>query len=261
MITVHDALEFLIYCMRNPREHNHSHYGYEVWLPHIIYRYLSEIRGISRPNDSREQREISPFFYEASWELARKGYTRPGIKQYQDQDVSGGISNGFCLTESGRRWLKNFDEQPFIPADLTRLSEVIDQFGSLLGPGFLQRAHEAAQCYSGNLYYATCSMVGAAAESILIRVAISKTGDEASVLAKYRTRSGRQTLINELVGQKPDRLQVQFKSLMELINYRRDEASHGTTVEFSEFEAYDALSRLLRLGYFAKDNWSDLCSS
>jgi hypothetical protein len=43
-------------------------------------------------------------------------------------------------------------------------------------------------------YLACCAMAGAAAESILLAVAIAKTGDEDKMLKTYRAAGGRRDL-------------------------------------------------------------------
>jgi hypothetical protein len=43
---------------------------------------------------------------------------------------------------------------------------------------------------------------------------------------------------------------------MDLLNFWRDDSSHGTPSTISDIEAYDALSRLLRLAHFTSDHWA-----
>jgi len=45
---------------------------------------------------------------------------------------------------------------------------------------------------------------------------------------------------------------------MDLLNYWRDEAAHGGLSDISEFEAYEAMARLLRLAHFVDDHWDEL---
>lgn len=101
-------------------------------------------------------------------------------------------------------------------------------------------------------------MSGAAGESILLRLGIAKAGDENKVVRMYRSADGRRRVENLIVGQLRDPLSTQFKNLMDLLKYWRDEAAHGRISDISEFEAYDAISRLLRLSLFADDNWDEL---
>jgi hypothetical protein len=56
---------------------------------------------------------------------------------------------------------------------------VLQPFIGRFGDGFAQRAAEASRCHRTTNYLACCVMAGAAAESILLAVAIAKmAGDE-----------------------------------------------------------------------------------
>ncbi|HZL58994.1 MAG TPA: hypothetical protein VFC38_04780 [Stellaceae bacterium] len=103
-------------------------------------------------------------------------------------------------------------------------------------------------------------MCGAAAESILLAVAITKGGDEAVTLATYRAANGRRKTIDNIAGAARPALAGPFKSAMQLLSYWRDEAAHGTASTISEIEAHDALARLLRFAQFTADNWGELVS-
>ena len=52
-------------------------------------------------------------------------------------------------------------------------------------------------CYQAQTYLATCTMCGAAAESILLALAIAHSGSEARVLAEYATANGFLTLLSD----------------------------------------------------------------
>lgn len=71
------------------------------------------------------------------------------------------------------------------------MTELFRGFASNLGAGFVQRASEAGQCHNFGAYLACCAMCGAAAESILLSVAVAKMRDEGAVLSLYRATGGR----------------------------------------------------------------------
>lgn len=101
-------------------------------------------------------------------------------------------------------------------------------------------------------------MCGAAAESIMLAVAIAKTGDEAAVLKTYLAPQGRKRTIDRIIhGARPG-IADPFKAATDLLSYWRDEAAHGTVSEISEIEAHTALGRLVRFAQFASNNWSEL---
>ena len=94
-------------------------------------------------------------------------------------------------------------------------------------------------------------MCGAAAESILLAVAIAKSGDEGTTLSTYRTASGRRKVVDSVVGQTGQTIAEAFRSATGLLSYWRDEASHGMASTISEIEAHEGLARLLRFAQFA----------
>ena len=69
--------------------------------------------------------------------------------------------------------------------------QLIEQFRTMYGDGFFQRAQEAIRCHFATAYLACCVMCGAATESIMLRAAINKKGDEEPVLKEYRRAGGR----------------------------------------------------------------------
>jgi hypothetical protein len=101
-------------------------------------------------------------------------------------------------------------------------------------------------------------MCGAAAESILLAVVIARRGDEASVFRDYRASGGRTRVEKSLLGQAGEPTSSRFHTFMDLLNYWRDDSSHGVASTIDEPEAFDALSRLLRFAHFVNDQWAAL---
>jgi hypothetical protein len=126
------------------------------------------------------------------------------------------------------------------------------------GAGFLQRATEAVTCHRFGAYLGCCAMCGAAAESILLAVAIAKRGDEGATLTTYRSASGRRRVVESVVGDARQAISEPFRSATGLLSFWRDDAAHGLASSISEIEAHEALARLLRFAQFATDNWDDL---
>jgi hypothetical protein len=88
------------------------------------------------------------------------------------------------VTALGRDWISKGALTPIV-LDRTRLAQLFETFAARLGSGFQQCATEAATCHALGCYLASCAMCGAAAESILLSVAVAKGGDEAAVLKTY----------------------------------------------------------------------------
>jgi hypothetical protein len=169
-----------------------------------------------------------------------------------------GDQGGYSLTAAGREWIAQADELSFIPMQPGRFGQIIERFRGRFGDGYFQRAQEAAKCHSATAYLASCVMSGAAAESILLSVAVAKAKDEQEVLGIYRAGGGRKKIENMITEKLNKGLATRFTTAMELLKYWRDEAAHGVASDIQEFEAYDAMSRLLRLAHLADDHWDEL---
>ena len=154
--------------------------------------------------------------------------------------------------------MEEIDDLQFIPTEPGAVSEILARFLPRFGVGFHQRAQEASKCYFATAYLGCCAMCGAAAESILLAAAIAKTADEAAILKTYKSASGRKRVEDGLIGQAANPLSGRFRSFTDLLNYWRDETSHGTVTVVSEIEAFDALGRLLRFCHFVDEHWDDL---
>jgi hypothetical protein len=256
---IDDAAAFLVDFLRMPRpDHGFSTYGYEIYLPRVVVvAYLQEIERtpehLLNYNSSRGA-DLSPFFLEAAWDLCRRGILRPGIRKFGAQADGG---SGYCVTTLGQRWIDEGAPAVFV-AQPDRLSQLFDKLSQRLGPGFLQRASEAGRCHSFGAYIGCCAMCGAAAESILLAVAIAKSGDEGATLTTYRAAGGRRKVVERVVGQARQPIADPFRRAAELLSFWRDEAAHGLASTISEIEAHEALARLVRFAQFATDNWGEL---
>jgi hypothetical protein len=260
---VDDAAAFIVDSLQNPRRvDGYPTYGYDVWLPNVIVTYIVEVEKSTEPRQSlhrgRRVDELSPFFYDAAWGLCRLGVLRPGIKDARGPGAPDGAgAEGYCLTAVGHSWLERGASAVFL-ADPDRLSQMFDKLSYRFGPGFLQRATEAVRCHRFGSYLGCCAMCGAAAESILLAVAIAKSGEARTTLATYQSASGRRRVVENVVRQVRPGIADPFKSATGLLSYWRDAAAHGLASTISEIEAHEALSRLLRFSQFTTENWEEL---
>jgi hypothetical protein len=103
-------------------------------------------------------------------------------------------------------------------------------------------------------------MAGAAAESALLAAAIARTRDEKLVLREYGTkRDGRRRVIEMIFAGQPESLKRRYvEAAFSLLAYWRDEASHGVVSEISEFDAFHALTLLVRLAQFLQAHWAEI---
>jgi hypothetical protein len=259
-----DALKFLMKCLREPIRTEYSNYGYDVYLSNIIREYLKASGSKAQGSDVEAEfyktgTELSPHFYGAAWELARRGILRPGVRIMGAQATEqGSAGDGFSVTPFGRRWLSERSQDDFIPTEPGRFAAMLEPYRSRFGPGFYERAQEAVRCYGAHAYLGCCAMCGAAAESILLATAVAQEGSEDAVLKVYASAKGRSRLEGSLLGHVRDQLRREFQGLTVLLKYWRDEAAHGKASLIGDNEAYTSLAMLLRFGKLASDNWSEL---
>jgi hypothetical protein len=251
---IEDAATFIVNFIARPRAAAaYSDNGYDVYMPNVAAAYLAEVENVPQHlvRDHPRSRELMPFFFDAAWDLCRRGVLRPGVPNGGNTD-----NKGYSVTSLGRSWIES-GALPMV-LETTRLAKLFASLSSRLGVGFLQRANEAARCHSFGANLAACAMSGAAAESIVLAAAIAKTGDEAAVLKNYMSAQGRKRTIDSIIHGARAGIAEPFKAATDLLAYWRDEAAHGTASEISEIEAHTALGRLVRFAQFASDNWSEL---
>jgi hypothetical protein len=202
-------------------------------------------------------------FHDAAWELARRGILRPGPAFPGLRRVIGVThteSNGFSLTEIGRKWISQYDQEVPFPVDPGRFATLLISYGNRFGPAFKQRITEANGCYRTLNYLAACAMAGAACESILLAMGSAKIGEE-KALRIYTGRDGRRLLIKEITANLSSSLRQPVETAASVLSYWRDDAAHGHATEITEFSAHDALSRLLRFAQFVDRNWNQVTAN
>lgn len=260
-ISVGEAINVIVRRLRDDPT-GYQNYGYGVYLPQLWEDYVRERDGLPASEyhkAANRSRPLSAIFYAAAWELCRRGILRPGIREAGEQvtdDGQGG--NGYSITPQGLDWLGEIDDLQFLPTEPGAIGKMLAEFSGRFGPGFHQRAQEAVKCYFATAYLGCCAMCGAAAESILLAVAVARTGDEAATLRTYRSATGRSRVENQLLGQAPQHIANRFRSFTDLLKYWRDETSHGVVTDASEIEAFDALGRLIRFCHFVDEHWEEL---
>jgi hypothetical protein len=264
LMHVEDAVAFIVNCIAKPRQGAaYSSYGYEIYVPNIIAAYLTEVEPTSAhwptARDSPRARELMPIFSEAAWDLCRRAILRPGVLTISGQGDSG-TGHGYAVTTLGRDWIRKGALAPLL-FDQSRLSRLFEALSKRLGRGFQQRATEAATCHTLGCHLACCAMCGAAAESVVLAVAIAKKGDEDAVLKVYFAAQGRKRTVDAVTHGAHASIAEPFRAATSLLSYWRDESAHGRASDISEIEAHTALGRLVRFAQFASDNWSELTAN
>jgi len=244
-----DAFGFLIDFLRGRKPRA------EVSLWGVIDGYISKYEsGQMQRIDGRRQ-ELSPVFLEAAWELAVLGVLRAGAKDIPPAEKFDGTR--YYLTEFGARWLSEGEEDAFVPVGSETFVTLLEPFQEL-GTAFIERARESARCWKAKAYLACCVMCGAAAEAVLLAVAILKAGDEPKILAMYNGKNGRKRLENFVAGSIREELKSTLQPLFGLVKYWRDEAGHGAASSIRQAEARTAMQTLFLYAKFVHLNWSEL---
>jgi hypothetical protein len=261
-LTEEDAFAFIVRYLREGKRGPYSEYGYEIYLPNVVRTYGRDVLHLSDRDAEQLLYTDSPPFYAAAWELCRRGILRPGIVRLGVQTTDDGNGgNGYTLTPRGREWVKAAASYDYVPTEPGRFARILAGFAPRFGPGFAERSQEAVQCYGALAYVACCAMCGAAAESILLAVAIAAVGDSTKVLSMYEATGGRGRVENLVIGKKPKPLQDEFRAALNLLKYWRDAAAHGRKSGIGENEAYTSLALLLRFAQFANERWQELTFS
>lgn len=246
-----DSIKYIIRYILNKNKSGFTTYWYDLYLPNVMRNWCTDYW-----QTESQLSQISPYFYNASWELCRMWILRPGIKKYWDQSTNdGSAGNGYSITPFWKKWLEESDLDNFIPTEPWRFSEMLEPFSILFGPGFHERSQQAIRCYWSHTYLACCVMCWAAAESILLNLAIAKDGDEEKILKEYRSSKGRYILENMIISQQKGNIKNDFEICFSLLKYWRDESAHWRKSNISENEAYTSLALLMRCAQFAKDNY------
>ena len=235
-------------------------YGSDIWISAAVDQFYNDHHQI-QIRDQNDESYYLPF-YDAAWELARIGVLRPAQVAPRGMAMGGNFhGDGYSLTDFGITWVRAAAQNQPLPSDPSRFITVLAPFEKLYGHAFMQRASEAIHCHRTNNFLACCVMAGAAAESILLAVAIAKSGHENEILKKYRAAGGRGAVINFIVGSVAKGIAESFRVASGILSYWRDEAGHGQATTISEIEAFSALTQLLRLAQFVADNWDTFTQS
>jgi hypothetical protein len=267
-LDVDDAIQYIVRYIRErvlpAGGRVESSYGYDLYLRNVIAFYLTETGGVppgTSPWDATHTAApvISPMFATAAWSLCRRGFLRPGIRDLRGQATDeGGSGFGFALLPAGREWIVSGATADYVPLEPGRFARMLSERGARFGPGFIERSQEAVRAYNALAYLACCAMCGAAAESIVLTLAIAKRGDAAKVMKDYEGSGGRRRVEQSLISSQPPHAQEEFHRYVGLLKHWRDSAAHGKAANITELEAWTSLLLLLRFAIFASDRWQEL---
>jgi hypothetical protein len=232
-----------------------GNYGYHLYPPAVLRAVAEQLH----PQDHNERNAavtaLMPVFMDAAWELCRRGIVRPGVRARGDQAVPEG---GYSLTVAGAAAPDDLDDAAILVTQPGSLAATFEGYRPRYGEGFHQRAQEAVKCRNSEAWLACCAMAGAAAESVLLSVAIAKVGNEDDVLSEYRRANGRQRVLNLVVGQANAARRDTLTTFSNIITFWRDEAAHGQASPIDTANADEALRQLLRMCQWVAKEWAAL---
>ncbi len=114
-ISVDEALNFILRTLKTEGPAKFDRDGFDFWVSDYATKYLEEVQGVRPRPPIEDQRtyDASPPFFDAAWELSRRGITRPSVRrsfmQWAARYSTGG---GYTLTEIGAAWLDGIDDAP-----------------------------------------------------------------------------------------------------------------------------------------------------
>jgi hypothetical protein len=113
--TAEQAINFIVQTLRKEGPAGHGLFGYHMTVIDMTVRWRRAHEGEIKGNavESRRTYEVSSPFYDAAWELARRGILRPSVRnslpQWSAFNYAGG---GYSLTAAGYAWLQQQGDRP-----------------------------------------------------------------------------------------------------------------------------------------------------
>lgn len=196
-------------------------------------------------------------FTVVAWELVRRGIVVPAVS-YDAKAQPQVQPDQFRLTPYGHEWIRALPGFDVLPSDYSRFSRQLAEHDEKLGALYAIRAQEALACYRAQLYLASCTMAGAAAEAIALALATAKAGDVEEVRKEYHGSKGTKKLKDRLVRGLNGHLEREIESFLSLLAYWRDQAVHAAAEEYDEQTCFVALLLLLRFAHTADSRWLDI---
>ena len=251
---VDEAIGLAIQALKDGRA---GMYGYDYYGRAVATR-VAEQRTRNGQEQASLTAEYTPLFEEAGWLLSLRGVLRPGVKAMGGQAADPG---GYSLTSAGQQRLDELDETGALVYQSSPLIDTFRGYADRYGDGFVQRAVEAVRCRDAGVWLASCVMSGAAAEAVLLAIAIAKSGSEDAALARYRAANGRRETLNFITGQATQYRKDTLRDFTGIISVWRDEAGHGASTSISTANADEALRQLLHMCQWTAREWEALTAS
>ena len=210
-------------------------------------------------NDDQIGRYLGPF-RDVAWDLCRSGMLRPGWHGY-------GKPTNFCpefcfsLTAAGRERLLATASEGRVFTVAAGLVGELERIGQRFGEAFNERVRDAVASFLGGAPLACCAMCGAAAEAILLSLAIEIDGNETKVLRAYQRHDGRSQIVKSVVGSlRPDQ-RDKLNTYFDLIKHFRDLSGHGAPAGLNLATAHDKLGLLRAMVILVAPHWDEIVAT
>lgn len=261
-----DALRLLVRELQSCAVRDHTmppDQRWEVRLHDVITKSIRGEQAAAIEEHGRTERPVTHFdwgehsapFYEAAWELVRRGWLTPQFHRTDEYKALVDAS-AFRVTPVGIEAARSFGRAAVLPVEHDRFLEVLlahqVRFGSLYGI----RCKEAVKAYRFQLHLSCLTMCGAAAEAVLVCLGVEKFGSREKLddkVLKAQRRSLLRIVSESLKGEQKDMLET----LAESIRYWRNDAAHANEREFDEAHCFLALTRLQRLAETVDTEWAE----
>lgn len=232
--------------------------GFDIYASQVLDSFCEHEKLTDHNDRLAAGAFVSRTLLSGLWQLCLRGILRPSVSNLNIQHCQERLPGAsYSITEEGKRWLTNSDNLHMLLASRS-FAELLCSNSDRFGIAYKERVVEAVKCFDTGCYLACCSMCGAACESIYLALAVSKKGDEAEVLKRYRSSDGRKQLQNIIEQNLPGGLIRSLKSGFEVVAYWRDCSAHGEVTNLGRSEARACLNILLTLVQTANDRWDDI---
>jgi hypothetical protein len=105
---VDEALAYLVRHLRERGPASHGVHGYHFTVVDMARRFVQDELGERHPDpiENESTYAVSTAFYDAAWELARRGIVRPSVHtSFMQFDAFQAAGGGYSLTAIGSEWL------------------------------------------------------------------------------------------------------------------------------------------------------------
>jgi hypothetical protein len=107
-------------------------YGYDLYPPKGAEAASGQLPQQDHQQREAKTRELAPIFFDAAWELCRRGLVRPGVRGIHDQAVP---EQGYSLTQAGRAMLVDIDPATIMVMQPGSLARTFAGYKDLFGGG------------------------------------------------------------------------------------------------------------------------------